>query len=239
MMPEPADFEVRIAEDPAMTAALAAATIGRWLNDAIAARGLASLGFAGGSTPVATYEALRDEPVDWERVIGWMSDERWVPLDHDDSNSGMIYDVFLDHVDADFIEIDLEADDPEDAAADYEDALAGALIGDDGRLRPDVTVLGVGGDGHTASLFPDTDGLEERERAYVANWIPEKEAWRLTATLPLLWSSRRLAFIVVGDKKADVVASIINGSSGLPAEAAATGAPSVTWFLDRAAARRL
>jgi 6-phosphogluconolactonase len=105
--------------------------------------------------------------------------------------------------------------------------------------RPGLVLLGMGDDGHTASLFPGTTALEERERTYVANWVESKEAWRLTATFPLLWSARRIFFVVTGETKGDMLRRILEGGEPFPAQRVAAGAEDATWFLDAAAASRL
>lgn len=225
-------MEVRIAPDPAAVGSLAAATIARWLIDG------GSLGLAGGTTPLATYRELLRHKVDWHEVVLWMSDERWVAPDHEDSNTGMARGALADHVAADLLEIPgLGLGDGAEAglaAAAYA-ALLKERIGD----SPHVVMLGIGDDGHTASLFPGTDALAERTSAFAATWVESKATWRLTTTFPYLWEARHLAFIVTGVAKAGVVADIIGGDSTLPAAIAADGATDVTWFLDDAAASLL
>ena len=105
--------------------------------------------------------------------------------------------------------------------------------------RPDLVLLGMGDDGHTASLFPGTDALEVTDRSYVANWVAGKDTWRLTATFPLLWSAREIVFVVTGKAKAAMLARIIDQQEPLPAQRVAAGNPNTTWFLDEAAASLL
>ena len=224
--------DVRISDDADALADLAAATIARWLRDADAP---VTLGLAGGGTPRATYHRLRDEPVPWERVSAWMSDERWVPPDHEERNGLMVQKALLDQVSATFVDVPWLPDDPARAAAEYNRTLT-ALF-DAG--PPTVTLLGMGDDGHTASLFPGTEALLEEEALFVPNWVASKESWRLTATVPLLAASEHLAFLVSGQAKAGVLAEIMRGDSGLPAEVVASAAKDVTWFLDAAAASQL
>jgi 6-phosphogluconolactonase len=222
-------MEVRIASDQHRVGSLAAATIARWL----AAGG--SLGLAGGSTPRHAYQELLNQPVNWNGVKLWMSDERWVPLEHEHSNTAMAHSALADHVAAELLEVpEVGEGDPETAAAHY-DATLGRSIGD----APDVVMLGIGSDGHTASLFPGTAALAEQVRRYVANWVESVDAWRLTATVPYLCAASHIAFVVTGDAKADVVAEIMKGGSSLPAAIVADGANDVTWFLDEGAASRL
>lgn len=228
--PSLTDVEIVIRPEPDDVAATAAAAVAAWLGET---GGDVSLGLAGGSTPRATYLRLLGEAVAWERVTGWLADERWVPSDHPESNAGMVRETLFDHVSARLLEVPHEMGDPDSAAAAYEAQLA-RVVGE----RPDVVLLGIGGDGHTASLFPDTAALEETERRYVSNWVEAQNAWRVTATFPLLWSARRVAFIVTGAGKAGVIAAILGGAD-YPAGRVARGPADVTWFLDAAAAADL
>ena len=100
-------------------------------------------------------------------------------------------------------------------------------------------ILGIGTDGHTASLFPGTEALEETDRLYVANWVPDKEMWRLSATFRLLHHASQVMFLATGQAKAEVVAEILEAGTSYPARTVMEGAADVTWFLDRAAATHL
>ncbi|MDH3731659.1 MAG: 6-phosphogluconolactonase [Acidimicrobiia bacterium] len=225
-------MEVRIAPDPDRVGDLAAATVARWLVDG------GSLGLAGGQTPLATYRQLLTQPVDWDSALLWMTDERWVPADHEDSNTAMARQALADHVAAELLEV------PEVGAGDGTAAAAAAdsyatTLQDRIGTSPHVVLLGIGDDGHTASLFPGTTALSEMDKVFVANWVESKGTWRLTATLPYLWAATQMAFVVTGEAKAAVLAEIIGGGSDLPAAMAADGAQDVTWFLDEAAASLL
>jgi len=230
---------IHVADDPAGVAAMAAATIAGWLRDAACAGRAINLGLAGGGSPRATYEQLRTSDIPWDQLDAWVSDERWVAPDHPDSNARMAREALVDHVGARFHPIPWDTGDPGAAAAAYDQTLRGFLPADGDRVYPQIVLLGLGDDGHIASLFPGTDALAMTDRLYVANWVADKSTWRLTATLPLLWAADRLAFIVTGAAKAPRVAEIIGGDSDLPAGRAAGGATDVSWFLDRAAAARL
>ena len=100
-------------------------------------------------------------------------------------------------------------------------------------------MLGMGDDGHTASLFPETDALEVTDRDYVANWVESKQTWRLTATFPALWAADRIVFMVTGANKAEVVREIIEDEVAYPAQRVAAGADDVLWLFDAAAASRI
>ncbi len=193
-----------------------------------------SLGLAGGSTPEATYRALRSAGGGWDRVDAWLADERWVAPDHERSNGHMAATVLFDHVDAtlerprwgEFIM-------PEDSAAHYEARLRSIH----GKRPPDLVLLGMGDDGHTASLFPGTVALQERTRWYVANHVPQLGEDRLTATLPLLWSARLLMVLVVGGGKAEALKASFEDDT--PAGRLGQGDAEVEWYVDRDAATLL
>lgn len=193
-----------------------------------------SLGLAGGSTPISTYEALRGRATGWERVDAWLSDERWVPHDHDRSNGRMAAETLISHVPARFERPRWsEFMEPPDSAAHYEAKLRSLL---DGRA-PELILLGMGDDGHTASLFPGSAALGEERRWYVANLIPETGEPRLTATYPLLWSAERLIMITAGQNKAEALRDSFAGET--PAGRIGDGDAEVEWHADTAAASLL
>lgn len=220
-----------VADNPAHLASVAADHIVALLRDSPGDR--VSLGLAGGSTPRATYELLRDANAPWEHVDAWLSDERWVPNDHEESNGRMARRALMDHVPATLLEIEyLERRLPQAGAQIYARNLE-AIIGE----RPDVILLGMGDDGHTASLFPGTDALREEQADFVANFVPGR-GWRLTATIPLLHRARHLVFLISGEGKAATIRQVMQGSD-LPAARVSAGAEDVTWLLDEAAAAQL
>ncbi|HSK06239.1 MAG TPA: 6-phosphogluconolactonase, partial [Acidimicrobiia bacterium] len=143
-----------------------------------------TLGLSGGTTPIATYERLRQLDVDWSNVDTWISDERWVPPDHQRSNGRMAEETLIRHVGARFHRPGwAEHLTAEDIAPHYEAVIREIHRGH----RPDMVHLGMGDDGHTASLFPGTSALDERERWIIANHVPQAGEVRLTSTYPLLW----------------------------------------------------
>jgi 6-phosphogluconolactonase len=206
------------------------------MEDAIAGTSDITVGLAGGSTPSAAYRLLADRPVDWDRVTFWLGDERWVPDTHPECNALMVRTTLGPGADR-LIAPDHGIGDPEKAAAAYSDRLASSFSPSGG--RPGLVLLGMGDDGHTASLFPGTDALEVVDRDYAAVWVEGKATWRLTATLPLLWSARHIVFVVTGDHKADMIRRVVGDGEPLPAQRVAAGAESVTWMLDEAAAAHL
>jgi len=225
---------VEIFADPDELARAAAIHIGAWLR----ADGNHTLGLAGGSTPQLTYEYLQSEDVPWDRTHTWLTDERHVPLDHPDSNGGMVLEFLISHIPVRFHPVQ-HHEDPEVSAAEYEKTLSGMWDEVGSRGRTGMMLLGLGDDGHTASLFPGTAALDESERNYVANWVEQHSTWRLTATPALLASGDQLLFLVTGEAKAAVVAEILESDSQHPAGQVTRSAADVIWMLDQAAASRL
>jgi 6-phosphogluconolactonase len=199
-----------------------------------------SLGLAGGSTPIATYEVLRERELDWHKVDAWMSDERWVPLDHPDCNGHQAANALLDHVGARFHRPRWAPWlTPADSAAHFEATLRS--LHPDGRA--DLILLGMGPDGHTASLFPGTAALNAPEsRWYVDNYVPRLDAYRLTATYRFLRAAHRVLFLVCGENKAPALRQVLEPAAGeefLPARGVMGGDAEVIWYVDEAAASQL
>lgn len=193
---------------------------------------------AGGSTPAGAYRRLREMDVPWERVTAWVGDERNVPPGHPDHNGGMADRTLLAGTGAAFLQIPWHEGEPERMAADYRRMLGETLRIGDGRPCPDLMLAGIGDDGHTLSLFPDSDGLEITDRDYAAVWVESKRDWRLTATFPLAHRSERIMVLVSGEGKAAALAEILSPAptASLPARRLMDGAAPVTWLADAAAA---
>jgi 6-phosphogluconolactonase len=203
-----------------------------------------AVSLSGGATPLRLYQLLATPEIalrfPWSRVHWFWGDERFVPHDHRDSNFGMARDAFLSRVSipADNVHaIPTEGLSPEKAAAAYEATLKrfyGADTLASGRPLFDVTLLGIGEDGHTASLLPGQPALEETRRLVVAviGAMPQP---RITLTYPALDSSRDVAFIVTGKGKRDVVARAQAGDRTIPA-GLVRPVGRLHWFTDRAAA---
>jgi 6-phosphogluconolactonase len=199
-----------------------------------------NIALAGGNTPKPIHRHLAEEDLNWQGVTLWLGDERWVPPDNEDSNTRMARETLVDAIDGDFLAPETTGTDPEITAAHYEIRLRSALPTNDAdRLRPGLVMLGMGDDGHTASLFPGTAALDETDRDYVANWVDDKQTWRLTATFPALWAAEKIIFMVTGANKAEVVREIIEEEAPYPAQRVAAGASNVTWLFDAEAAARL
>ena len=209
------------------------------LTNTLGALGDATLGLAGGSTPVATYKMLTTAAINWSPVTMWLGDERWVPPSHADSNTRVAAETLVDAVGGSLVVPEF-GDDPVSAAAAYAEVLDAIWIDRNGHRAPDVVMLGIGDDGHTASLFPGTEALDDMDATYAANWVEAKQVWRLSATLPLLWSAREIMFLVTGEGKADVLARILDEEEPFPAQRVSAGAAGkVLWLVDAAAASLL
>jgi 6-phosphogluconolactonase len=218
--------------------------VAEWMTAAaLATKGAFRVSLSGGSTPKALYALLATDEFrgrfPWSRVSWYWGDERFVPHDHPESNYRMTREAMLAKVPVPPENIHPMPSDgtPEEAAARYERTLQAAYGGtvlDPARPLFDITLLGLGTDGHTASLLPGEPVLQERTRwvAAVSHGRPEI---RLTMTYPAIESSRQVAFLVAGKEKAAIFAAIRAGSSQVPA-ARVNPVGELVWFVDRTAA---
>jgi 6-phosphogluconolactonase len=219
-------------------------------REAVAARGRFAVALSGGSTPRRLYQLLAAEPfraqVDWEGVEMFWGDERCVPPDDSQSNYRMAREAMLAHLPipaAHIHRMEAERADRDAAARDYE-ATIGRVFGVAVGSEPpafDLILLGMGPDGHTASLFPHTKALDETTRWVVANFVPKFNTDRLTLTRPILNRAREVLFLVAGADKAEPLAEVLIGPADpkrLPAQSIQPDGRLV-WFLDRDAAARL
>jgi len=213
--------------------------------DAIAERGTFRVALSGGGTPKRIYplllEPARRDAVDWSAVEFFWGDERCVPPDHPESNFGVAYGMLISQLPGarpDRIHrMAAESDDLESAALAYETELRLAFgVRGDEPPAFDLIWLGMGRDGHTASLFPGSPALDEQDRSVLATWVPSLGLWRMTLTLPVLLAARETLFVVTGADKAAVFDAVRAGSPDLPA-ARVTG-DNVIWLVDDAAAAR-
>ena len=198
----------------------AAAWIAQSAQEAIAARGLFRLALAGGETPRAIHEALASRKVDWSRVQFTFGDERCVPPEDADSNYRMAKESLFDRITipaGNIFRIRGEIA-PEDAAREYENQLAtvAARFGET-RYVHDLILLGMGPDGHTASLFPGSPALDEATRNLLPIIGPKPPPQRITMTFPLLNAARKICFLIKGPEKLALVEKIIAGESDFPA----------------------
>lgn len=235
--------ELKICTDSNVLADAAASHFVERAASAIAARGVFSVALAGGSSPAGMYQCLADvygDQVDWSRVMIFWGDERCVEPDHADSNYRMARETLLDHVSLRSENIHRMRGElpPGEAAVEYQRILVDKLPS--GRF--DLILLGLGDDGHTASLFPDTAALTEDEHLAVANYVPKLDAWRLTLTYPAINAARNVTFLVMGEGKAEAARLILRDADKdkpLPAAGVQPYDGDLLWFLDTAAARLL
>jgi 6-phosphogluconolactonase len=192
-----------------------------------------ALGLAGGSTPRGTYQALASRAIDWSTTAAWLTDDRWVAPMHADSNQRMARETLVRSAGMQFLAPDTTLRYRAEAAERYTATLISVLATTARR----VTLLGIGADGHTASLFPGTAALATGGPRYVENFVPSFDSWRLTATFDLLGESDIVYFLVAGASKADMVTAIAGGAD-VPA-ARVTAREEVVWLLDREAAAGL
>ena len=222
-----------VVEDADAVARRAAGWIADAIRKTVDERERCALALAGGSTPRECYQRLPAQPrVPWDRVEIFFGDERAVPPDSPDSNFRMAWETFLRHVPIPAPQIhrmEVERDDVTTLAREYETLLPEPL---------DVLLLGIGTDGHTASLFPHAPSLSEQERRVMPVTGGDPLVQRLTITPPVIRSARRILVMATGAEKADAVARALEGvddPTGVPAQLARPG----TWIVDRAAAGAL
>lgn len=221
-------MRVIAAGDAGAFARLAAEEVARVIEAAVADRGSASVALAGGSTPRAVHEALSAPPwaerIPWPAVEIWFGDERCVPPEDPESNYRMARETLLDRVPVDPVRvhrIEGERPDRDRAAEEYGAALPEAL---------DLIVLGIGEDGHTASLFPGSPALEETVRKAVAIRGPKPPPWRITVTPPVLCAAREVIVLASGESKSKAVARALS-DHGDPKETPARIVRDRTWII--------
>ncbi len=220
---------------------------------AIDERGRFVLSVSGGTTPGPLYDRLGEpgmaERIDWSRVYVFWGDDRWVPEDHPDSNVRLVRERWLDrapkapgHV----FPPPSGGPDPDGAARAYEATLRQALGASAGDVPVfDLHIMGVGDDGHTASLFPGSPALVETRRLVVAPWVPHLGSHRLTMTFPVFNQAREVWMLVAGARKAEVVRRVLEaaaapvGPGTPPAARIRPAAGRVVWLLDEPAAAQL
>lgn len=217
-------------------------------EDAVKQTGRFTLALSGGSTPRRLYARLASPPfrsrIDWARLDVFWGDERCVPPDHPDSNYRLADESLLSKVPIPPEQIHRmrgEDSDPERAALDYSQELARVFSLKPGEHpRLDLVLLGLGADGHTASLFPGSPALNENRRLAVATYAEPIKAYRLTLTLPVLNAAAQVIFLVSGVEKAEVLRAVLQDRPA-PSRPASLVRPErgTLWFVDRAAASRL
>ena len=241
---------ILIAADPDQAVALAADRITEILSheDRSTHPSARSIALAGGQTPKPLYKRLTTNPyrrrIDWPQIHFFWSDERAVPPNHPDSNYNMARQTLLEplSIPADRIH-PMPADTPDvgRAALAYEQTIRHILPANAQNIPVfDLILLGLGPDGHTASLFPGTCALHEQQRLIVANWVDAQNAWRMTMAYPLLQAASNIVILATGANKAHAVAQVLapNADPNHWPAAGLTGRNAhITWILDNLAAR--
>jgi len=205
-------------------------------RDAIAERGIFRIALSGGNTPAPVYKqwAATAGDLPWDRVQVTFGDERCVPPDHEQSNYLMARRTLLDSVPippGNIFRIKGELP-PAHAAAECEAQLAqvASRFGEP-RYRHDLLLLGMGPDGHTASLFPGTEALKEQTRNVVENFVPKVNMWRVTFTYPLINAARHVCFMLQGADKKPIVDQILAGEGNYPSAGVKPTDGKLTWLL--------
>jgi 6-phosphogluconolactonase len=229
-------------ETPEELAEAAARDFAARAEEAISERGRFAVVLAGGSTPKATYEVLaRDyaDQLDWGRVDIFFGDERTVHPEHEGSNYRMVRGTLLSRIRVGSIHRMRCELSPEEAAANYEHQLREFFGASDEPPSFDLFLLGLGKDGHTASLFPQTPALDVTDRWVVVNPVPKLGTSRLTLTIPVINAAEAVTFLVAGEGKADALREILEGDAdprGYPAKFIHPQGGDLIWMVDRAAA---
>ena len=240
---------VHVVADAAELTERAFEEVRRAEREALDARGVFHFVFSGGSTPKPLYAriaASEGAGFRFDRWHVWFGDERFVPLDHADSNYAMAETSLLRHVPiprSHVHRVRTELPSPQAAAADYERELrAGFGLGPDELPRFDLVLLGMGDDGHTGSLFPGSELARRTGGLAVGGRVEKLDAQRVSLTAPAFNAGRRLVFLVTGAGKARTVQEVLHGDEDhdrLPAQRIHPTDGRLVWILDRAAAARL
>ncbi len=237
-------LELHISPTAEEMAVASAAFIVDYVTLTLAEQNSFSVALSGGSTPASTYRHLATPPlreqIAWDRVHIFWSDERCFPANDPESNYRLANETLLQRV-------PLPAENIHRLRGELDPSAAADLASQDivkhfsGRLPSfDLILLGLGEDGHTASLFPSSSALDAGNELVTANYIGKLDAWRLTFSFPLLNVAKQVTFLATGEKKAQMVKEVIEDRNPrLPATGVQPPSGNVDWFLDRAAAQKL
>jgi 6-phosphogluconolactonase len=229
----------------------AAQYLAEMVQEAVDARGQARIAISGGSTPKAAFQLLADPHQRWRAAMPWEQldlywvDERCVPPEDPESNYRMTKEALLSHVPLPCSQVHrMEGElEPEVAAARYESELRNSFRLEGAESpRFDLVALGMGDDGHTASLFPHTAAIHEMGRLVTANHVPQKDTWRITLTWPVINHASSVFFLIAGEDKAERVREVFMGPRDperLPSQLIWPASGILTLFLDKAAAALL
>lgn len=250
-MPKPVTVTYQVFPTPQDVAMASARLFAARVEQAVASRGVARVAISGGSTPQATFKLLADpeqpfaSTIPWDKVFLYWVDERCVPPDHPESNYGVALELLLSKVaipEENIFRMEGELD-PEEAANRYETYLRNSMKLEGAESpRFDFLALGMGDDGHTASLFPHTEAIDAIGRLCVANRVPQKDTWRITLTWPVINQAAEVVFEIEGPKKTDVLAEVLTGPRNpeqLPSQLIRPSNGKLLFLLDEVAAAKL
>jgi 6-phosphogluconolactonase len=242
---------VRVLTDPAAVFTAAATEFLQRARTAIQGSGRFTVALSGGSTPRRLYTLLATQAdVPWDNIYLFFSDERHVPPDHPDSNYRMANEALFSQAPIpkeNIFRVPAEIPDADTAAQSYEQTLRQFFQldskendeDDDTLPRFDLVLLGLGPDGHTASLFPGTAALHEDDRLVAANWVEKFKTWRITFTYPVLNHAAAVLFMATGEEKQEALLQVLQGKPDpetYPAQGVHPGNGSLIWLVDQAAA---
>lgn len=216
-------------------------------QESIRQRGKFTAALSGGSTPKALYERLAKPPfsnsIEWEKARLFLGDERCVSHADEESNYRMIDQALLSKIpvpSTSAFPTQGQDKDPQGAAQSYEQTIRTVFQSAEGVPVFDLVLLGLGPDGHTASLFPGSKAIQEHKRLYIANFVEKFDSWRLTMTYPLLKNARNIVFLVSGPSKAAILADVFKKpEKKYPAQAVHPINGNLEWFIDKDAAKLL
>ena len=247
-MPHPVEITLKVLRTSEEVARATADLFADTVTAAVSIRGVARVAISGGSTPKRVFELLAAgyaARLPWDKLQLFWVDERCVPPDHPESNYGMTRAALLSRVPIPAASIHrMEGElDPEEAASRYESEIRNTFKLE-GAETPtfDLVLLGLGPDGHTASLFPHTEALDELARIAIANHVPQKDTWRITLTWPVITQGRAVAFLMEGEEKAAIIKRVFTGEydpETYPAQLIRPASGKLLLLLDAAAAAQL
>lgn len=238
------DLSLYIHKDPEAMAERAAHMLATACDEAVEERGVFRIALSGGSTPIPLFRMLAKtdwrERLPWDKMVFFWADERCVPPESQESNYGMARRELLSHVPATHFYRMRGEEEPVEAARSYEKKLHEEFeIGPHGTPRFDFILLGMGADGHAASIFPKSPVMQEKDRWVADVYVPERRSNRLTLTLPVINNARLCMFLVSGAEKYQALSDAMNllAEPKLPAQMIRPAAGDLIWIVDEAAAR--
>jgi 6-phosphogluconolactonase len=244
-----ANRDIRIFPSPQALFEAAARDFVEQAKAATRTQGRFTVALSGGSTPKGLFQVLATKDHDvlpWDQLFFFWSDERHVPPDHPDSNFRMALEALVSKVpvpEKNIFRVPAELADANEAAARYEATMREFFALAPGQLpRFDLIHLGMGPDGHTASLFPRSKGLQEKERLVIANWVEKFSTYRITFTAPVINAAKVVEFLIAGADKAPALHEVLEGNASpeiYPSKLIHPVDGKLIWMLDQAAAAGL